>query len=155
LSSTTVVRAQQQPTLAATPADAASPDALRLNAELNEAWKINQIAEPAKAQAAFEQIRIEAERLALRRQLAAALRGLASVEGGQDRNVNAKTLLERALEQYRLVGDELGEARALRHLGAVCRLLGDEDQAKKLLYRARDTFARLGEKHDLAMTYLN
>jgi CHAT domain-containing protein/tetratricopeptide (TPR) repeat protein len=151
--STAAARAQQQPSLAVTPADATSPDALRLNAQINEAWRIDLVAEPAKAQEAFERIRIEAERLGLARQIGAALRGLAAVESGQQRSASAKTLLERALEQYRLVRDELGEARALRQLGAVYGVLGEHDKAMEDLHRARDAFARLGEKHDLAMTY--
>lgn len=133
----------------------ASPDVQRLDKQLDDAWAIDMAAQPAKAQAAFEQVRVEAERLGLTRQVAGALRGMAGVESAQERNVSAKTLVLRARELYRVAGDELGEARATRQLGGLTCILGDHEQGLRLLYQARDTFARLDDKRDLAFTYYN
>src|SRR5690349_15332562 len=133
--------------------DTRTPDARRLDGLLDEAWKINAVAEPAKAQAAFEQIRIEAERLGLTLQVAGSLRGLAAVESSQERNQNAHVLVERSLHLYRLGGDELGEARAMRMLGSLEGLAGHHDKALEMLFKARDTFARAHDKKELALTY--
>jgi CHAT domain-containing protein/tetratricopeptide (TPR) repeat protein len=143
---TTGIGAQQ-------PVDPQSPDARRLDDQLTAAWKINLTAEPARAQAAFEQIRLEAERLGLTRQVAASLRGMATVESSQERVASAKNLLQRALDLYHLAGDELGEARALRQLGTMVGIQGEKKQGLDMLAHARETFARLDDKHDLAMTY--
>jgi CHAT domain-containing protein/tetratricopeptide (TPR) repeat protein len=130
-----------------------SPDARRLDALLNDAWKINLVADAPKAQAAFEQIRIEAERLGLTRQVAGALHGLATIESNLERNQTAKPLLERALHLYRLAGDEVGEARSERALASLIGLAGDRARAVAMLWHARDTFKRLDLKWDLALTY--
>jgi CHAT domain-containing protein/tetratricopeptide (TPR) repeat protein len=133
--------------------DARTPDARRLDALLDEAWTLNFVAEPLKAQAAFEKVRIEAERLGLTHQVAGALRGLAGVESSQERNQNALALAERSLHLYRLAGDAFGEARTLRMLGSLEGLAGHHDKALEMLFKARDTFARAGDKKELALTY--
>jgi CHAT domain-containing protein/tetratricopeptide (TPR) repeat protein len=134
--------------------DAQGLDAQRLDARLEEAWKLDPIKETDRVGAMFEQVRVGAEQLGLVREQAEALRGLASVEGARERNAEARALLERALPLYRQIGDERGEARTLRHLGAVLGVL-DEPKALELLTRARDIFERLGERKDLALTYHN
>jgi CHAT domain-containing protein/tetratricopeptide (TPR) repeat protein len=67
----------------------------------------------------------------------------------------SKALAERALSFYQQEGDELGEARATREVGAATYLLGDTSKAMELLTRARDVFARRGEHRDLALTYMS
>jgi CHAT domain-containing protein/tetratricopeptide (TPR) repeat protein len=134
-------------------ADRTSPDARRLDAALDDARKIEKGAEPDKARAAYEAIRTEAERLGLAHQTADALLGLAAVEGSQERAPVAMTLTERALGMFKQMGDERSVARAERQLGAEQAALSRNDEAKPLLYRSRDTFARLGEHTDLAWSY--
>src|SRR6266536_2015779 len=93
-------------TIAAVTTGAAPMDRQQLDAQLEEAWKIDCTKEPAKAHAIFEQLRADAERLGLIREQADALRGLASVEGSQERNAEARALLEQALPLYRHIGDD-------------------------------------------------
>ena len=62
----------------------------------------------------------------------------------------ARSLLEEALSILRELGDRIGVAWSINHLGDVARDRGDLAEARRLYQEGADTFRRLGERWGMA-----
>lgn len=114
----------------------------------NRAEPLLRLRNLARARESLDQAERLAARVDARGTLAevARFRGMAArAEGNLG---EAESHFERALAIAREAGRELEEAEALREIGDLRRLLGDEGAAVDALQRARDLFARCGAQAD-------